>query len=483
MGSTRWDFTDMNYTQITEQHRREMLEAIGVETMAELYASLPRQFRLPDDEPLELAGLPADGFSELEIRRRLGELGGANRAAAAAPGGCFLGGGMYDHFIPAAVDHLAHQSEFVTAYTPYQAEASQGSLQAFFEFQSQVCALTGLDVANASLYEGATAVAEAVMMALNATGRRRVLVAATAHPHTRAVLATYLSDLPVQLVMLEADAKTGRLDAAAVAEATDGDTACVVLQSPNVWGLIEDWSGVFAAAKDAAAKSGKPGTGPLAIAVFNPIACGLLKRPGSCGADIAAAEGQPLGIPMGYGGPSLGLFAAKASLMRKMPGRLVGQTVDKRGRRAFCLTLQTREQHIRGAKATSNICTNQGLLAVRATIYMSAMGPTGLREAARQCYDKAHYAAERIAALDGWKLAFDGPFFNEFAVDGPVAAAVVISLGRQRGIMPGLDCGKLGIGPANRLLIAVTEKRSRGEIDGLATLLADAGRSSAKGSR
>lgn len=465
----------MNYTQMTDQQRQEMLQAVGVERIEQLYASLPPRFRVPADEPIELAGVPADGLSELDIRRRLEALGASNQPAVSARGGCFLGGGVYDHFIPAAVDHLAHQSEFVTAYTPYQAEASQGALQAFFEFQSQVCALTGLDAANASLYEGATAAAEAVMLALNVTGKRRVLAASTLHPQTLRVLATYLGDLPVELVIVEADAKTGRLTGSAVAKATDGDTAAVVVQSPNVWGLIEDWAGLFAAGKEAAAATGKPGQGPLAIAVFNPMACGLLKGPGSCGADVATAEGQPLGIPMSYGGPYLGLFACRAQYMRRMPGRLVGQTTDKQGRRAFCLTLQTREQHIRGAKATSNICTNQGLLAVRATIYMSAMGPTGLREAARQNYDKAHYAAGRIAALDGWSLAFDGPFFNEFAVDGPVDAATVIDVGRSRGIMPGIAAQRLGGGPANRLLVAVTEKRTRDEIEGLVRLLAEAG--------
>ncbi|MEE9212545.1 MAG: aminomethyl-transferring glycine dehydrogenase subunit GcvPA, partial [Phycisphaeraceae bacterium] len=415
------------------------------------------------DQPLEMPGLDQPR-SELQLHRDLTELARQNRQAAQA--GCFLGGGGYDHFIPAAVDYLAGQGAFVTAYTPYQAEASQGALQAFFEFQTQVCRLTGLDVANASVYEAATATAEAVMMALHVTGKRRVLVANTIHPHIRAVLRTYLADLAVDLIELPAAA--GRIDTETVRDACDQDTACLVIQSPNVYGLIEDWSGHFAAAHQSPTSNHKP---PLGIALFNPIACGLLKRPGDCGADIAVGEGQPLGIPMQYGGPWLGLFAARKTLMRKMPGRLVGQTIDRRGRRGFCLTLQTREQHIRGAKATSNICTNQGLLALRATIYLSAMGPHGLREVASQCYHKAHHAAAQIAALDGYDLAYAGPFFHEFVVNCPVPARAVIDAGRQRNILPGLDCAELGIGTENQLLIAVTEKRSAADIDALVDLL------------
>ncbi|MCC7204666.1 MAG: aminomethyl-transferring glycine dehydrogenase subunit GcvPA [Phycisphaeraceae bacterium] len=455
----------MNYVQLTAQQRKAMLAAIGVGKVEELYASLPEQYRLKQDLPL--AGLPK-GLSELELRRELDIRASTNKPAGG--GTCFLGGGVYDHFIPQSVNYLAHQGAFVTAYTPYQAEASQGSLQAFFEFQSQVARLTGLEVSNASLYEGATAVAEGVLMAVNSSGRRKVLVASTLHPDYRAVLKTYLGDLPVEYH--EIPAENGRITPGKVeslVESFRGDVAAVVIQSPNVLGLIEDWKSLFAAAK-------KPVEGhtAMAVAVFNPISLGLLELPGDCGADIAAGEGQPLGIPMSFGGPYLGLFAAKASLMRKMPGRLVGQTTDQAGRRGFCLTLQTREQHIRGAKATSNICTNQGLLAMRATIYLSTLGPAGLREVAEHCYHKAHHAANKIAALKGYKLAYDGPFFHEFVVDAPVPARKIIDLGRQRGIYPGLDAKQLGIGRDHQLLIAVTEKRTSADIDALTQLLADA---------
>lgn len=451
----------MDYVQVTDPQRRTMLDAIGVDSVDDLYANLPPAYRLK--EPLDLAGLPK-GLSELELLGALGGVVSENRPAAAVSGGSFLGGGAYDHFVPTVVDHLAGQSAFVTAYTPYQAEASQGSLQAFFEFQTQVCELTGLDVANASLYEGATAVAEAVVMAINTTGKRRVLAAATLHPHYLQVLRTYLSDLPVQLIELPACAATGTVLPESLGGAlSGGDTACVVIQSPNAHGLIEDWESLFAAAHTE--------DKTLGVAVFNPIACGLLKRPGECGADIAAGEGQPLGIPMQYGGPYLGLFAAREALMRRMPGRLIGQTTDGQGRRGYCLTLQTREQHIRGAKATSNICTNQGLLALRATIYLSAMGPEGLREVARQCYHKAHYAAEKIAAVRGYSLAYEGEFFNEFVVNCPVPAGEIIAGGRGRGILPGLDCHRFGTGSENQLLVAVTEKRTAAQIDGLVKLL------------
>ncbi len=451
----------MNYVQITEDQRRAMLQAIGVERVEELYGNLPKAYRL--DAPPQLDGLPS-GKSELELVDTLNALAQRNRPAAAPGGACFMGGGAYDHFIPAVVDHMAGQGAFVTAYTPYQAEASQGSLQAFFEFQTQVCQLTGLDVANASLYEGATAVAEAVIMALNTTGRRRVLVASTLHPDYRRVIGTYLSDLPVELVEVQADPESGTLRVETLqAELDHGDAACVVVQSPNVYGQIEDWASLFAATHTQEKT--------LAIAAFNPIACAMLKRPGDCGADIAAGEGQPLGIPLQYGGPYLGLFAAKQALLRKMPGRLVGQTIDAQGRRGFCLTLQTREQHIRGAKATSNICTNQGLLALRATIYITAMGPHGLRDAARQCYHKAHHAADQIASIKGYSLAYDGPFFHEFVVNCPVPAQKIIDAGRAQGIHPGLDCAKLGVGSANQLLVAVTEKRTAQQITSLVNLL------------
>jgi glycine dehydrogenase subunit 1 len=445
----------MDYVQITDEQRRAMLATIGVKDPAELYASLPENDRL--QRTLRLP--PA--LSELEIQQALHDGAALNRPASAVAG--FLGAGAYDHFIPEVVNALAGQSALVTAYTPYQAEASQGALQAFFEFQTQICRLTGLDVANASLYEGATATVEAALMAIGASGKRRVLVASTLHPHHRAVLSTYLEGLPVRIELLPAS--NGVVSVEALRQAMDGenDDACVIVQSPNIFGLIEDWTALFAVAHE------QPGT--LAVAVFNPIACGLLRSPGTCGADIAAGEGQPLGTPMQYGGPYLGLFAARRALMRKMPGRLIGQTTDAQGRRSFCLTLQTREQHIRQEKATSNVCTNQGLLALRATVYLSALGPQGLRETALQCHQKAHRAAALIADLEGYKLAHDGPFFHEFAVDCPVPARAIIDAGRDCDVLPGLDCKQLNIGGANQLLVAVTEKRTAAQIDALVNLM------------
>jgi glycine dehydrogenase subunit 1 len=446
----------MNYTQIPEAERLEMLEAIGVASIDELFSVIPDEIRFRGKLDLP------PGASELELQRELAARSADNLSAQNAA--CFLGGGAYDHFIPAFIDQLILRGEFLTAYTPYQAEASQGALQAFFEFQTQVARLTGLEISNASLYEGATAAAEGVLLALNHTAKGRVMVAGTVHPDYRQVIATYTDDLPCEVVEIEAGAD-GRISADAVAAAADGQTACLVVQSPNVYGIIEDWQGLFGAAKGAGG-AGKP---PLGIAVFNPISLGLLKSPGACGADVAAGEGQPLGTPLQLGGPYLGLFAAKAEFLRRMPGRLVGQTVDASGRTAYCLTLQTREQHIRGAKATSNICTNQGLFALRATMYMSAMGSAGLGEVARQCWHKAHYLANSIAALDGYELRYPGSeFFHEFVVTCPRPAREIVEACAKERILAGipLDHDRIGkIGAANELLIAVTEKRTKEELD------------------
>ena len=446
----------MDYTQITHPEQTEMLAAIGAGSMDELFSAIPSSVRFRDELDLPPAR------SELELQRELAEMAAHNHGAHDMV--CFMGGGAYDHFCPALVDQLILRGEFLTAYTPYQAEASQGCLQAFFEFQTQVARLAALDIANASLYEGATAVAEAVLMAVNATGRRRVLVAATLHPEYRSVLETYMSDLPVELVELAAEA--GRVPAATVRANLDGDTAAVVVQSPNFWGLIEDWDGCFEAAHEV--------DGTTAIAVFNPIACALLRKPGECGADIAAGEGQPLGVPLSLGGPYVGLLAARKKYLRKMPGRLIGRTTDVDGRPAYCLTIQTREQHIRGARATSNICTNQGLLALRATMFMTALGTAGIREMAEQCYHKAHYLADRIASLEGYGLRFDGPFFNEFCVSCPRPVTEIIEAAKRRRILAGVapHGRRLGrLGEPNDLLVAVTEKRTRAEMDALVEVL------------
>ncbi len=446
----------MDYTQITPDEQAEMLDAIGVADIDELFTAIPEPIRFADTLDLP----PAK--SELELQRDLSEMAAHNHGPHDMV--CFMGGGAYDHFYPSMIDQLISRGEFLTAYTPYQAEASQGSLQAFFEFQTQVARLTGLDIANASMYEGATAVAEAVMMALNTSGKRRVLIASTVHPEYRAVLETYLEELPAELI--ELPATNGVTTVETVHEHLQPDTACVVIQSPNFWGLIEDWNGCFGAAHEI--------DKTCAIAVFNPIACALLNKPGECGADIAAGEGQPLGVPLSYGGPYVGLFAATDKFTRKMPGRLIGRTVDADGRPTYCLTLQTREQHIRGAKATSNICTNQGLLALRATMFMSTLGKQGLREMAEQCYHKAHYLADRICSLDGYAMKFDGPFFNEFCITCPKSVTEVVEAAKRRRILAGVAphgrrLGKMG--DENDLLIAVTEKRTKHEMDALVEVL------------
>ncbi len=450
----------MDYTQITPQQQSAMLNAIGVEDIDDLFSALPEQIRFG-----ELLDLPP-ARSELELQRELADMAAHNHGPHDMV--CFMGGGAYDHFYPVLIDQLISRGEFLTAYTPYQAEASQGSLQAFFEFQTQIARLTALDIANASMYEGATAVAEAVLMAVNSSGKRRVLAASTLNPDYLAVLRTYLDELPVELI--ELPAVEGRVTADTVRRQMDDDTAAVVVQSPNIWGLIEDWNGCFGAAheKDKTA----------AIAVFNPMACALLKKPGECGADIAAGEGQPLGVPLSFGGPYIGLFAATKDFVRRMPGRLIGRTIDADGRPAYCLTLQTREQHIRGAKATSNICTNQGLLALRATMYMTTLGKEGLRETAQQCYHKAHYLAGRIAELDGYGMKFDGPFFNEFCVTCPKEVTEIIEAAKRRRILAGIapHGRRMGrIGEPNDLLIAVTEKRTKHEMDALVDVLQEVG--------
>jgi glycine dehydrogenase subunit 1 len=439
----------LSYVLNTPEDRQAMLASIGASSVAELFSTIPPALRL--DRPLNV---PA-ALSEIDLTRRAQELAARNRSAADAV--CFLGGGAYDHFIPAVVDAVAGRSEFYTAYTPYQAEASQGSLQAFFEFQTLLCQLTGMDVANASLYEGGTAVAEAVFMAVAVTGRRgKVVVAESVHPEYRRTLTTYLANLEPHVETLPTP--HGFLDPDDLKKAVDDTTSCVVVQHPNFFGCLEE---VEAAAAVAHAK------GALFIVSFDPISLGLLKRPGQYGADIAVAEGQCLGNPMSYGGPYLGLLACREQFVRKMPGRLVGQTVDRHGKRCWVLTLQTREQHIRRAKATSNICTNQGLMALKAAVYLAALGPQGLKETAELCMRKAHYAAEQLGKA-GARLRFDRPFFKEFTVRVPSEAAALLDGLLSNGFLGGLHLGRWYPQFQDCFSVAVTEKRTRTEIDRLA---------------
>lgn len=440
----------MAYILNTPDDVRAMLARIGLDSLEQLFDTVPAEYRL--DRALDI---PA-ALSELELTSHVGGLAARNQGADARP--CFLGGGCYDHFVPAVVDQLAARGEFYTAYTPYQAEASQGTLQATFEYQTLVAQLTGMDVSNASLYDGGSAVAEAVLMALTITRRLgRVVLAGTVHPEYREVLATYMANLDPKLVTVAP--RDGRVAVDDLASALDDDTAAVVLQYPNVFGQLEDVEALV----DAAHRRGA-----LAIVSVDPISLGLLRRPDSYGADIVTAEGQGLGNHLAYGGPFLGMLACREEYVRKMPGRVVGQTVDRHGRRCWVLTLQTREQHIRREKATSNICTNQGLLALRASIYLATMGPSGLRQVAELSTRKAHYAAERLAAMPGLSLAFEGPFFKEFVVRSTRDPARVLAEVGRLGYHGGIALGRWYPELADAILVAVTEKRTRAEIDGLA---------------
>ena len=443
----------MSFVGRTAEEERGMLDAIGVERFEDLLGAVPERVRLR--RPIPIPG----PLSEIEIRRTMGARAAANTAAAAAS---FAGGGVYDHWIPAAVNAIAMRSEFATAYTPYQPEVAQGTLTAIFEFQSMIAELTGCDVANASLYDGATAAVEGVLLARHQTGRRRVLLAGAVHPHCAAVMRTYLDPSDVTAV-----ADTGGQCAPEDLRAALGpDVAAVVYQHPNFFGVLETPQALHAAAHDA---------GALAIAVCDPIALALLDPPGALGADIVVGEGQCLGNAPSFGGPALGLFACRHALVRRMPGRLAAETVDKNGRRGFVLTLQTREQHIRREKATSNICTNQGLLALRATVYLGLLGREGLREVANLCVQKTHAALERAATLPGYALAFEAPYFREGVLECPVEASRIVEAGLAEGILPGIDLGRFRPEWRRRLLVAVTEQRSREEIDRWVALLARVG--------
>ena len=395
-------------------------------------------------------------LTEIELQQHLSDLGRRNRSADDAV--CFLGGGSYDHFIPAVVDAIAGRSEFYTAYTPYQAEASQGSLQAFFEYQTLISELSGMDVANASLYDGGSAVAEAVLMALTITPKRhKVLIAQSVHPEYRQTLETYLANLDAQVTTLPTP--NGFLDPDDLKKAVDDQTLCVIAQHPNFFGCLEEVEAVSAATH---------AQGALFIVSFDPISLGLLKRPGSYAADIAVAEGQCLGNPMVYGGPYLGILACRTEFMRKVPGRLVGQTTDRNGKRCWVLTLQTREQHIRREKATSNICTNQGLFALRAAVYLAALGPQGLKETAELCVRKAHYAAEQLTKVAGVRLKYPRPFFKEFTIQVPGSAPDLLARLLKAGYHAGLHLGRWYESLNDCISVAVTERRTKQEIDGLA---------------
>jgi len=496
------------YVGRSENERQEMLRTAGARALKDLLGSVPKSLR--DKAQISLH----EGLSEFDMAASMSEIASSNLSSPSAA--CFAGAGVYDHFVPAAIRSLLSRSEFYTCYTPYQAEVSQGTLQAIFEYQSLICRLTGMDVCNASMYDAATALAEAALLAVNATGKRKVLVSATVHPSYRRVLRTYCAS--TQIEVEEIPSEGGHTDIAKLRSALAGGTpgaapaaespkggsptgspapglpkgealdsgspavgspatgashegtapdpgvACFIHQQPNFYGTIENTFNIGELLSP---------TPAFLISCVDPLSLALLEPPGNLGADIVVGEGQVLGNPMNFGGPLLGFFASRQENVRKLPGRIVGMTTDTSGRRGYVLTLQTREQHIRRAKATSNICTNEALVALTATIYLALVGQNGLREIALQCAAKSHYVAKKLTQLDGFSLEFRVPFFKEFVVRCPVPAHSLVDEALAKGILAGVPLSRFSE-DSKLLLIAVTEKRTRKEMDTLCEVLAEA---------
>lgn len=438
--------SDFPYLPITDADRDKMLGTIGAANIEELFEQVPQVARIKGELDLP------EGLDETGLIRCFSEL--ANKNCGASDLICFLGAGIYDHYIPSVVRHMASREEFLTSYTPYQAEASQGMLQAIYEYQTLICRLTGMDVSNASMYDGSTALAEAAVMVHGTSGKKQVVVSSAVHPSYREVLRTYCSGLDMDIEDVEFSA--GVTDILTLQERVGEDTACVIVQQPNFFGNIEPVREISVIAHNA---------GAAFIVCADPISLGILLPPEDYGADVVVGEGQSLGSPMNFGGPLLGIFAAKRDYLRRVPGRLVGATQDTEGRRAYTLTLQTREQHIRRERATSNICTNQSLNAVAAAVYLSVLGKRGLAQVANLCLQKAHYAAARISDLPGYDLVWPAPFFKEFAIRCPEQPSAINRRLLDRGVMGGLDLGRYYPGLSDCMLIAVTEKRSKEEID------------------
>jgi glycine dehydrogenase subunit 1 len=447
----------MPYTPHTDSDRVEMLAEIGVEAIGDLFLDVPEGARYPELK------LPQP-LSEMEILRELSAIGEEN--ADLDHYACFLGAGAYNHFVPSVVGHVVGRSEFYTAYTPYQPEISQGTLQSIFEYQSMVCALTGMEAANASHYDGATSLAEAALMSVGVSRgkRKKIIVSPAVHPEYRATLRTYTRGS--DLMITGDDDLTNELDD--LKALLDGDTACLIIQNPDFFGqlLSADSENGLSGLADAVHEAGA-----LLVVAVDPISLGLFTPPGEYGADIVVGEGQSLGNPVSFGGPYLGLFACRQKYMRKMPGRLSGETVDTKGRRGFVLTLATREQHIRRERATSNICTNQALCALAAGAYLAAMGKSGLRKVAELCYHKAHYAAKQIAAIPGFDLVGDDSFFKEFVVRCPKPPGEINEALLERDIIGGYDLGRDYPQMENSMLLCVTEMNTRAEIDRLVEAL------------
>ena len=447
----------MRYIPNTDADCKAMLQAIGVQSVEELFADIPAAVRLK--RPLKVP--PA--MAESEVARQVRAL--ADKNANADRYSMFLGAGCYNHFSPAILNHLVLRGEFLTPYTPYQPEVAQGTLQALYEYQTLICLLTGMDVSNACMYEGASATAEAALMAHRITGRSEVLISRAVHPEYRQVVETYTSRLGIRIVEVPFD-RTGATDPAAVKGRLTKKTSCLILQNPNFFGVVEDLKAFAKLTHDQEAL--------YIVAVAEPVSLGIVKPPGECGADIVIGEGQGLGTGMNYGGPALGLFATREKYIRYMPGRLVGQTEDRKGRTGYVLTLATREQHIRREKATSNICTSESLIAIMATMYMVTMGPQGIRDVALMNLRKAAYAKDRLGKTRGYRPRFDGPTFNEFVLRCKKKPGDVLKKLLKRQIIGGLELQRFYPELADCLLICVTEQNSRGEIDGLAKTLGGA---------
>lgn len=441
------------YIPNTKAEEELMLKSIGINSVDALFEDIPAELRLSQRLNLQ------EAMSELEVTRLIKGIADKNKSTEDLV--CFLGAGAYDHYTPSIIKHITSRSEFYTAYTPYQPEISQGTLQVIYEYQTMIAGLTGMDVANASMYDGATACAEAGMMAVENTKRKTLVVSKTVHPEIRRVLATYMRFVNVEVV--EIDHSEGVTDLDKLKAAVNASTAGVIVQNPNFFGIIEDISEVE--------KTAHANKAMLIVNVADPISLGILKSPGEMGADIVVGEGQAFGNALNYGGPYLGFMAATSKLMRKLPGRIVGETNDVDGKRAYVLTLQAREQHIRREKATSNICSNQALCALTAAIYLTTMGKQGLKEAATQSMSKAHYAYNEIIKTGKYKPVFNKPFFKEFAVSSDISASDINAELLKKDILGGYDLSKDYSELSNSLLFCVTEKRTKAEIDSLVNIL------------
>lgn len=441
------------YIPNTNDDERKMLESIGVNSIEGLFNDIPEEVKLNRELNLNKS------MSEIEVKKYLTNLATQNKTINDLT--CFLGAGAYDHYIPSIVDHIISKSEFYTSYTPYQAEISQGTLQYIFEYQTLISNLTGMDVSNASLYDGGSALGEASIMASNITRKDEIIVSKTVHPDSRRVLETYAHVQGLKLI--EIDELDGTTNLQQLEEKINENTAAVIVQSPNFFGIIEDIEAV-----EGITHSVKK---TMLVVSVDPISLGILKSPGELGADIVVGEGQSLGIPLSYGGPYLGFIATKKKHMRKLPGRIVGQSIDVDGKRAFVLTLQAREQHIRRDKATSNICTNQGLNVLASVVYMVTLGKKGLREVATQSITKAHYAYDKITATGKYKPLFDKPFFKEFAITSNVSGEKINDELLKENILGGFILENSYPQYENGVLYCVTEKRTKKEIDTLASVL------------